>query len=246
MRERLVYIFLIAVLLGVVAFMGNSCSTNEEQIGIANQNIEALMDSTRATRNKLNQVQFEKKIFLADVETLRKLNTELVKEADAQNGNTRVITKIVTKVVFDTIRIDNTVDRIDDSTFSIAFSYKNDFDSLNSITFNGNVPAKVTADSVGFSMESKSTTISDLSMNMKLYAGIKEEQGTYSIFARTDFPGVKFDLDAAVIDPEKSFVNKKSPFSLMLGGGIGYGITQSGFGVFPNVGLYIGINLLNF
>lgn len=246
MRERLIYIALIVTLLGVVSFMGKSCSSKEEQLIIANQNIEALMDSTRSTKNKLDQAQFEKKVFLADVETLRKLNAELVKEAEAQNGNTRVITKVVTKIVFDTIRIDNVVDRIDDSTFSIAFSYKRDFDSLNSISFNGNVPAKVTADSVGFSMESKSTTISDLSMNMKLYTGIKEDQGTYSIFARTDFPGVKFDLDGAVIDPEKSFVNKKSTFSLMLGGGIGYGMTQSGAGVFPNVGLYIGINLLNF
>lgn len=246
MKERIIYAASIAVLLIVIAFMAKDCSSKDELLNMANQNAEALMDSTRLTKNKLNQTQYEKKMFMADVETLKKLNSDLIKEADAQRGNTRVITKIVTKVVFDTIRIDNRVDKLDDSTFAIGFSYKKDFDSLNSMAFNGNVPTIVSTQEGKVSLKSSSTTISDLSMNMKLYTGVKEENGTYSIFARTDFPGVKFDLDGAVIDPEKSFINKKTPFSVMIGGGIGYGLTSNGTGVFPSVGVFVGINLFHF
>jgi hypothetical protein len=246
MKERLTYIISIAVLLVALALMAKDCSSKNELLNMANQNAEALMDSTRLTKNKLDQEQYEKKIFMSDVETLKKLNSDLIKEADAQRGNTRVITKIVTKVVFDTIRMDNKVDRLDDSTFVIGFSYKKDFDSVNSMAFNGNVPTVVSIEEGKVSLKSNSTTISDMSMSMKLYTGIKEEGGTYSIFARTDFPGVKFDLDGAVIDPEKSFINKKTPFSVMLGGGIGYGLTSNGTGVFPSVGVFVGINLFHF
>jgi len=246
MKERLTYIISIAILLVVLALMAKDCSSKNELLNMANQNAEALMDSTRMTKNKLNQVQYEKKMFMADAETLKKLNSDLMKEADAQRGNTRVVTKIVTQVVFDTIRVDNKVDKLDDSTFVIGFSYRKDFDSLNSMAFNGKVPTMISMKDGKTSLKSNSTTISDLSMNMKLYTGVKEENGTYSIFARTDFPGVKFDLDGAVIDPEKSFINKKTPFSVMLGGGIGYGLTSNGTGVFPSVGVFVGINLFHF
>lgn len=247
MKERLAYIISIAVLLVILALMAKDCSSKDAMLKIANQNTEALMDSTRATKNKLNQLQFEKKAFMADIETLRRLNSDLIKEADAQKGNTRVITKVVTKVVFDTIKIDNRIDKIDDSTFVIGFSYKKSFDSINSIGFNGSVPTTISSDSGNLSLKSNATTISDLSMQMKLYTGLKEDNGIYSIFARTDFPGIKFDLDGAIVDPEKSFIIKKpSPFSVMLGGGIGYGLTTNGTGIFPSVGVFVGINLFHF
>lgn len=245
MKERLPYVSAIAALLIVIAFMLNDCSTKNGLLKLSEQNIDALMDSTRQTRNKLDQLQYEKTIFMGDIDMLRKLNDDLMSEAEAQKGNTRVVTRVVTKVVFDTIYVENKVNKINDSTFIIGFSYKKNYDSLNSISINGSVPALLSTVDGKPSIRSNTTTVSDMKMNMKIYTGIKEDEGSYSIFARTDFPGVKFDLDGAVIDPEKSFLKKKGPFSVMLGAGLGYGATPSGSGIFPSVGIYIGINLLN-
>jgi hypothetical protein len=247
MKERLVYISSIFALVAIVAFMARDCSSKNVELEIANQNIQALTDSTRMVKNELGKVQYERTVFAGDVESLKRLNGELVKEIEAQKGKTRVVTKIVTEVVFDTIFIENDVVKLDDSTFIIDFSYKKDYGESNSIGFNGRVPATIEKTNDGLSLRSSSTSISDMMLNMKIYTGIKEEGGAYRIFARSDFPGVKFDLDGAIVDPEKSFISKKqSPFSLMLGGGFGYGFTNSGTGFFPSIGLYVGINLLNF
>lgn len=247
MRDRIVYLSSIAALLITLAFVARECSSKDSELDIARQNIEALRDSTRKTVNELGKVQYERAVFAGDIETLKKLNSDLVAEVEAQKGKTRIITKIETKVVFDTIFIENRVRRVDDSSFVISFFYDKEFDPSNSIGFDGKLPAVVSLSNGNVSLLSSFTSISDLSINMKIYTGIKEDNGIYSIFARTDFPGVSFNLDGAIVDPEKSFVPKKqTPFSIMLGAGLGYGFTQSGTGVFPSVGIYVGLNLLNF
>jgi hypothetical protein len=247
MKERLTYIGAIAALVLVIVVLMNDCTSKSNQLQLSKQNMSALMDSSRKVSNLLKQVQYEKNIFMGDNEMLKTLNSDLMKEVEAQKGNTRVVTKIVTRTVFDTIRINNRVDRIDDSTFVISFAYKKAFDSLNALSFNGSVPATLSTNDGPLTIKSKATTISDLSMNMKIFTGIKEEDGIYSIFARTDFPGVKFDLDGAVIDPEKNFVAKNNgPFTVVFGGGLGYSLTSNVTGIFPSIGVFVGINLLHF
>jgi len=245
--ERITYIASIAILVLALLFTAKQCSSNALQLKVANQNNEALIDTTRKVKNLLGKEQYERKILMGDIEILKKLNDDLSQELKNQKGNVRVITKIVTKFVFDTIVVNNDVEKINDSTFSVSFKYDRNYDSSNTISFKGSLPAEVSIANNKISLRSKSTTLSDLSMNVKIYTGIKEEKGSYSIFARTDFPGINFDLEGAVIDPDKSFVKGNSgPFSLMLGGGIGYGITPGGSGFFPSVGVYVGINLFNF
>jgi hypothetical protein len=247
MNERITYISVIAALTLTLLFMMKGCSSKDAELQISKQNVQALTDKTRETRNLLDQLQFEKKAFMGDIETLKDLNQELTNELEKQRGEVKTVTKVVTKFVFDTILIDNRVDRINDSMFVINFDHVRDFDSCNSVAFSGKVPTMLSSKEGKTIVTSQKTTIYDMNIDMKLYTGIKEEKGIYSIFARTDFPGVKFDLDGAIVDPEKSFINKKtSPFSLMLGGGLGYGVTPSGNGVFPSVGIFVGINLLNF
>lgn len=247
MKERITYISIIFALIVIAGLSMRECSSKKTQLQQSQQNIDALLDSTRKTKNKLGQLQFEKTSFMADIETLKKLNADLVDEVEKQKGRVRVVTRVVTKFVFDTIYLDNKVSKIDDSTFNVSFSYLKQYDTNNSIGFNGSLPAQVKKTESGYELKSSKTTITDIDLRMKLFTGIKEEGGKYSIFARTDFPGVEFDLDGAVVDPQESFVKtSKSPFSLMLGGGIGYGITSSGAAIVPNVGVYIGINLFNF
>lgn len=247
MNERLAYIGVITALALGLLFTIRGCSSKDEELQISRQNVQALTDKTRQTKNLVDQLQFEKKTFIGDIETLRILNSELTGEIEKQRGNVRTITKVITKVVFDTVKIDNRVDKINDSTFVINFDHTKNFDSSNSISFKGSVPTVLSSSEGKTTLKSNATTIYDMNLDMKLYTGIREEDGIYSIFARTDFPGVKFDLDGAIVDPEKSFINKKkTPFSMMLGAGLGYGVTPGGNGVFPSVGIFVGINLFNF
>lgn len=247
MKERIIYISVILALLIAVGLSVKECSSKNDQITQSRQNIDALMDSTKQTKNKLGQLQFERLSFMSDIETLKKLNTDLSKEIEKQKGQVRVVTQVVTKFVFDTIYLDNQVSKINDSTFNVSFSYLKKYDEQNSIGFKGSLPAQVKKTETGYELKSSKTTITDMDLKMKLYTGVKEEDGMYSIYARTDFPGVKFDLDGAIINPEESFIkNRKTPFSLMVGAGIGYGLTSSGTAIVPSVGVYIGINLFNF
>lgn len=246
MNERLTYISIISALILTLLFTMRNCSSKDSELQVSKQNLQALTDRTRQERNLLGQLQYEKKAFMGDIEVLRELNKDLTNELEKQSG-ARTVTKVVTKIVFDTILVDNDVDKINDSMFVIGFDHLKSFDSSNSISFRGRTPVELLSEGGKIVVTSQKTAIYDMTIDMKLYTGIKEDRGIYSIFARTDFPGVKFDLDGAIVDPEKSFISKKTgPFSLMLGGGLGYGVTPSGNGVFPSVGIFVGINLLNF
>jgi hypothetical protein len=247
MNERITYISIISAFIVTLLFMMRDCSSKDGELQISRQNVQALTDRTRQEKNRVGQLQYEKKIFMGDIETLKELNKDLTNELEKQHGSVRTITKVVTKIVFDTILVDNRVDRINDSMFVINFDHVKNFDSSNSISFRGRTPVSLSDEEGKIAVVSQKTAIHDMTIDIKLYTGIREDKGIYSIFARTDFPGVKFDLDGAIVDPEKSFISKKtSPFSLMLGGGLGYGVTPSGNGVFPSVGIFVGINLLNF
>lgn len=247
MKERIIYISIIFALLVATGISINQCSSKSRQVSESQQNIDALMDVTRETRDRANRLQSERTIFMGDIETLKKLNADLVKEVEYQKGRVRVVTQIETRFIFDTIYLPNDVSKLNDSSFVINFEYAKEHNASNSIGFKGSVPAQVQKKDEGYILKSSNTTITDLNMKMKITTGIKEIDGKYTIFARTDFPGVKFDLDGAVVDPDESFSRKKKPlFSLMAGGGIGYGMTSTGAGIIPNVGLYVGINLLNF
>lgn len=247
MKERLTYIGIVMALSVVIAFMARDCSSKKRQINESQQNIAALLDSTRQTRNKIGNLQFERTIFMGDIETLKKINLGLMKEVELQKGKVRVVADVRTKLSFDTIYIDNRVSKIDDSTFVVNFDYLKSFDESNTMGFKGFVPTKIGSTDQGYYVSSMQTQIRDMDIRMKITTGIKDENGRYTIFAKTDFPGVKFDLNGAVIDPDESFAKKKAGiFSLTAGAGMGYGLTQSGAALIPSVGLYVGINLFNF
>jgi len=247
MKDQIKYMVVVAALTVSLLFSMQQCITNKKGLDLAKQNVAALTGTTQQATNRLGQIQYEKTAFMAEANALRALNSDLTKELEAQKGDVRVVIRYKTMIKLDTIVIDNTVKKLNDSMYVIDFRYNNSFDSTNSLTFNGSVPAAITMKDSNIQLTSSNTTISDLGMTMKVYTGIQEQNGLYNIYARTDFPGVKFDLDGAVIDPEKSFVPKKNDrFSFVLGGGLGYGATTNGTGLFPSVGIFVGINLLNF
>lgn len=247
MKNGTANIITIAVLTLALIFTMQQCISNKGSLNLLKQNIAALTGETVEATNMLGKLQYEKALLMTDVETLSALNADLAKELETQKGKVRVVIRYRTMIKFDTIVIDNTVKKLNDSMYVIDFRYNNSFDSTNSLTFNGSVPATITLKDKSLQLRSSKTTISDFGMTMKVYTGIEEQNGLYNIYARTDFPGVKFDLNGAVIDPEKSFAPKKNDrFSFVLGGGLGYGATTNGPGFFPSVGVFVGINLLNF
>lgn len=246
MKDK-IYISVIVFLIIALVLSVKSCKDKDSDLQIKLQNIEALKDITRKTTTLYGQLQYEKSLFMGSLNDLKGLNQDLYKELKAQRENPRVITKIITQLVIDTIYVENKVNKVGDSSFVINFNYQKRYDDVNSLGFKGSLPARIKKSDDKLFLESSTTTITDLDMRMKLFTGIREEDGIYKIFARTDFPGISFDLDGAIVDPEKSFVNKREgAFSIIIGGGLGYGSTLNGMAIIPNVGLFVGLNLLKF
>jgi hypothetical protein len=237
-----------AVILGLcIALFASikSCSSKQRDINEANQNIEALRDVTKKSVDALGRAVYERMVYIGDIETLKKLNSQLTKELIAQKGKT--ITGASTTIGVDTIFVDNYIYKTGDSTFSIKFNYEKNHDSLNSIAFKGTTPIRIRTKDSNLVLDSKQSTIEDFKLRIKIFTGIKEEDGKIKAYARTDFPGVYFDVEGAVKDPEKPFINDNKRFSLSIGPSIGYGISPSGqLGIIPALSLTVGLNIINF
>lgn len=247
-KERIIYLGTIIILLIILIFSYRSCTSQKNQIDELSQNVAALRDSTKKMKDLLGRVIYEKNIYLATAENLKKLNAELAKEVDA-NNETRVVTKVVTILKIDSSYAKNFVNKINDSTFLIIFKHNFFKDSSNYLTFNGSVPVKILVDSLKkvISLSSDSTKISDFDMKLKVFSGIKKDGDKYNVYARTDFPNVSFDVDGAVIDPSKSFTtSNRGVFALVLGPALSVVRINGETSFLPSIGISVGINLINF
>lgn len=245
-KRDLLFTSIIFVLCVALFISIKSCDSRQKEVNEANQNIEALKDVTKKSVDALGRTVYEKMILMGNMETIEKLNADLAKELKATKA--RLVTIASARIKVDTIRINNNIFKTSDSTFDISFKHKKDFDTLNGISFNGKIPVKIGADSASkLWIRSDYTTIEDFKLRIKIFTGIKEEDGKWKAYARTDFPGVEFDVDGAVRDPEKSFVSNNKIFSVTIGPSFGYGIAPNGqLGFVPSLGLMVGLNIINF
>lgn len=246
MKERLAYSAVILVLAVALALSIKTCSKKEQETGILEQNIEALRDTTRKTKDLLGREQYEKKVYMVAAETLKKINEELKKELEANPG-AKTITKFLTRIVIDSSYAKNFVDRLGDSSFVITFKHRYGVDTSNTFSFSGRLPVRITKDKERPAIISDSTKIYDFDLRMKVISGIKKTGNTYSTFARTDFPGVSFDLDGAVIDPETPFVPSRNKlFSFVIGPAFSVVQTNGQTSFLPSISMCVGLNLINF
>jgi len=193
----------------------SSARNLRKEVAVAQQNINALNDTIRITKDRQGRDEYDKLALLTDkVSNLEKLNQDLATEVKSIKGRTSTIIKGDVQIVHDTVPlivkgelVDSTVRA--DFDFSKNFSAGN-FRKLSGYTKydlrTGNATGQLTADTLG----------------IRFVTGIKNlDKGKPEIFLKSDYPGFSVtQLEGAVLDP-KLFQKKKVPL-ITTGLNIGY------------------------
>ena len=188
----------------------------EFKLAVAEQNINALNDTVRVTKDKAGKIEYDKFAFITDkVNNLEKLNKNLYTEVKKIKGKVGTVIQGEVKIVHDTIPL-IVKGEIIDSNVIATFNYDSVFSPGNYRKFNGytrynlrngNTIAQLNNDEIG----------------MKVITGIKNlDKGKPEIFFKSDYPNFSItNLDGAVLDP--NLFNKKTKQHLItLGINVGW------------------------
>lgn len=147
-------------------------------------NIAALNDTVRITKDKNNELEFNRRSFITDkIQELEALSTSLAAEVKATKGKVITITKAGTKIILhDTIQ--GTVDTFHtgtDSGFIVGLNLDTIYSPGNTRRLEGYVKVSAKAASADIKEEIGISAITGLKKN---------EKGDYEIFFRSKYPNL--------------------------------------------------------
>lgn len=238
----------IAVAVGLFFAVSSITQCNKTQVlkkklAVAEHNIQAANDTIRITRDKANQIEYDKLAFLTDkLSNLEKLNADLSDEVKKIKGKVTTIIQGQVQIIHDTVPLIVKGELID-STVRADFNFNKDYNTGNSRKLagytkydlrNGQSEGQLTLDEI----------------KIKFTTGIKNlDKGKPEIFLKSDYPGFEVTaLDGAVLDPGLFKAKKRSPL-ITTGINIGwtpatYSIKDKKFEFKPDrIGATIGINI---
>lgn len=209
-------IVLIAILSAATIYEFNLIKQKNKQIVVAAQNLAASQDNIRLTKDRLGKEEADKLSYLTTkITDLQKVNADLANEVKITKGTVNEVSKIVVKVVHDTVQLNaNTI--ATDSTIRSDFKFDSTFSPGNFRTIEGytfyNLKTKKT-----FGLLTKDR------FGVNLITGIKNlNKGKPEIFVRSDYPGFTVtQLEGAILDPSL-FAKQKTPLLTL---GITIGLT---------------------
>lgn len=243
-KRLLAILLLVALSIGLNVYFYNLVQEKNREIAVKDNNIFALTDTITVAKNKVGQLEYEKRSFLVPkLSELSKLNDSLAQEVKNEKGTVNTIIKSQVVVKHDTITLVTTPE-VNDSTVRVNFTYDKTYSEGN---------FRKTSGFTLYNLKNKSSygTLTTDEFGLKLITGIKNlDKGTPTIFVRSDYPGFSVtSIEGAVLD--KNLFRKKQPL-ITLSANIGWvpftydlGKKQSEFN-FNRVGLSIGagVNLL--
>jgi hypothetical protein len=192
------------------------------------QNVAALTDSLRVTKDKLGREEFNKTAFVAALEDLKKMNLDLYNEVKAIKGQVKSIAKVTAEIAGDTsLNIATTKEPVILKSGDTAYNYNWRGDTTYSP---GNY--RRLAGTTFTSKEYNQTKLTEDRIGFKLVTGVKQNPQTkqYEIFAKTDYPGLEITgLEGAVLDPSL-FSKPKRKKLITLGAHVGYSPFQYNLG----------------
>lgn len=235
MRSRIVIILVIIILLmgGGLYYLYDKIQNLEVDLTIETQNTVALQNNLRVSKNKVDDLEYSKAIYVTDKQRLEELNLDLFTELKKEKVkvNTLIVTNIKLKGKIS--EMSSGVTYIPptgietDSTYRIDWNLFEEFDANNS---------RRVAGYSTFSLDRKTYLLSNVfsklvtdDINFKIIQGIREVDGVVEIFARSDYPGFGVnDINSAIIDPMthpvlSKFTKKKTKnFGISLYSGYGF------------------------
>lgn len=244
---------ILAVALIVVIILLRGCDGSSDiDVYKYEQNISALQDSVRTYKNKNDDLVYEKLAYIASEKELAKYNKELKDEVSYLKDNPITVTKYITRIVHDTVRVPVYIDTTNitwnaDSTIKyIPFEWDND------TTYNENNYRKLGGNFIVAVDTTMNGSINDFEITndeigLSFTTGLTENSNDQvEIFITSDYPGfVPTAIEGALFDPRESTVIKKffPPKRWAVGVYGGYGFyfdpsnTKFGSGIQLGVGI---------
>lgn len=206
-------------------------------------NIEALQDSVREYRTENGKIGSERRAFQTTAEQLKQLSDSLSQALEEERGNVKVITQTEFVTVRDTVYLESTVSMLDPSTYKLSFNLNESYGGSNFRDLEGYTSFKW--DTTSTQPYDGETVITKDQIGMDLITGVREEEGNYSIFIRTNYPNVQFgNIEGALIDLEQYTESDKSRWGVGISSGYGYSLGNSTFS--PYIGIGVNYNLIEF
>ncbi len=235
------FLVLIALVAGLALLFWWNRKLRAEVL-IREQNMAALQDSTRLVRNKAGDLEAARLVWVGTEKDLRELNAELADELEKEKGKVKTIQKITTVVRHDTVQVPTTVILLPDSAFALGWQHSEEHEG-GARRLAGNSTFRFRRGQV----EDPVTTITEDMLSLVIVTGLREREGDekLEIFARTDYPGVSFDLQGAVVDPSMFYNVGRRASRFSIGPVVSVGLNQD---LKPglHVGLGVQYNLIRF
>jgi hypothetical protein len=166
----------------------------EEKVARIENNLAAAQDTIRITRAKNNELEYNKRIYIASSKKeLKALSDSLAKQVEITKGDVIAIANIGFKVKHDSIYIPTTV-YVEDSIVKIR-------SKIDTVYSNGNFRA-LAFESTYKAKEGKAfSIITEDAIGFTATVGIKQnEKKQYEIFVRPHYPGMQVGrLEGAII-----------------------------------------------
>lgn len=201
---------------------------NEQEVDILKYNLRASQDTIEVYQMKNNELLYEKSSYLGTEKELREQLDITKSELDdikKKVGKPVYISKVETKVVYDTIRDIQTEIVYRDNMILSKFNYVDDW-----LNINGETTIK---DSISV------CNINNLELYTPFTVGLTDN---YKVFVSTPNPYIQItDINSVAIDKRLKSKNKWS-FGVDLGVGIQYGLFNKSFDIGPQLGVGIHYN----
>lgn len=220
-------LLLILGLLIAVIFAYNKCKAENEakkRLEVAEQNIVALNDTIKITKNRAGEDEANKFAFLIDdMKALKALNVELFNKVKNIKGTVTTIIDTKTKIVHDTTYL-NASTSVVDSNITTNFNFDTTYSKGNSRSIVG---------FTNYSLKTKESraVLSKDNLEIAFTAGVKKnKEGQAEAFITSNYPGFEtIKLDGAVIDP-KLYSTKTKQHLLSLSANVGWVPVTYSFG----------------
>jgi len=264
-------VFLYVMIIILIIWLSKSCGELREERRsniIDNQNIIALNDSIKREKLKNGNNQVTIAGHISSINDLKKLNRDLYDEIKQQHGKVISLNKIIFQLRQDTFDLRKHINylesimgkpvKMNDSTYSMSWILKYDWDSTNFDVYKGNTyvglkikPGFIWKDGLtnsdilnnAFLLQHQKTEMIDRVSQMELVFGQKIEKDQLRIFVNTKYPGfTASSLEGVLIDPNtnpyiKKLMKKKQWFPNTWAVGFGASVGYNIFNAQPYIGV---------
>lgn len=252
--SRFFYWIVIIVLLIILFFTSKSCQNAKLDALISKNNVEAIQDKLRTEKNKAGEVEYLRRSLVADMESLKDLNSSLYDEVKKMKGEVLVMSKNM-------IDIEGTLVGIEINTRGQKpIKLKNDTLVVPYTFTDGNEKKTWSREVIGESVVlMKNITDSTYAlplynklksdkMSLQIFSSLRkrEDDGKFEFVLRTDYPNVTLNPEG-FIDPSVFATNNTSltQDKWIIGPYIGVGVNNT-FGITPQIGIGLTYRIIGF